>query len=45
LFEKAGLFCLSPRVASSLPAEEAASIHIAAEPTEEALLLLLERFR
>jgi len=45
LFEKAGLFCLSPRVASSFPAEEAASIHIATEPTEEALLLLLERFR
>jgi uroporphyrinogen-III synthase len=42
LFAGAGLYCLSPRVASALAACEGAQIHVAAEPSEEALLMVLE---
>ncbi|NGO49668.1 uroporphyrinogen-III synthase [Allomesorhizobium camelthorni] len=45
LFKAAGLYCLSPRVASTLAVLQGAQIHVAAEPNEEALLLLLEKTR
>lgn len=45
LFKGAGLYCLSPRVASTLAVLQGAQIHVAAEPNEEALLLLLEKTR
>jgi uroporphyrinogen-III synthase len=45
LFKAAGLYCLSPRVASALAALQGAQILVAAEPNEEALLRLLETAR
>jgi uroporphyrinogen-III synthase len=45
LFKTAGLYCLSPRVASALAALQGAQIHVAAEPNEDTLLLLLEKAR
>lgn len=45
LFKTAGLYCLSPRVASALKASEAAQIRVAAEPNEEELLFLLQKVR
>ncbi len=45
LFDGAGLYCLSPRVASALGRYDSARIHIAPEPDEQALLLLLENAR
>ncbi len=45
LFKEAGLYCLSPRVASALGRYDSAQIHVAAEPNEDTLLLLLERTR
>jgi uroporphyrinogen-III synthase len=45
LFDSASLYCLSPRVASALNTPQGAQIHVAAEPNEEALFLLLENAR
>jgi uroporphyrinogen-III synthase len=45
LFKTAGLYCLSPRVASALASSDGEQIHVAAEPNEDTLLLLLERTR
>jgi uroporphyrinogen-III synthase len=45
LLKAAGIYCLSPRVASALAALRGAQILVAAEPNEEALLLLLENAR
>lgn len=45
LFDGAGLYCLSRRVASALNTLQGAKIHIAAEPNEDKLLLLLENAR
>jgi uroporphyrinogen-III synthase len=45
LFAGAGLYCLSPRVASALAGRDGVQIHVAAEPNEEALLLLLKNAR
>jgi uroporphyrinogen-III synthase len=42
LFKTACFHCISPRVASALAAHQGAKIRVAAEPNEEALLLLLE---
>jgi uroporphyrinogen-III synthase len=42
LFQGADLYCLSPRVALALGASGSAQSHVAVEPYEEALLLLLE---
>jgi uroporphyrinogen-III synthase len=43
LFKGAALYCLSPRVASALAALQDVQIHVAAEPNEDTLLLLLEK--
>lgn len=45
LFKGARLFCLSPRVASAIGGRDGRQIHVAAEPNEEALLLLLAKAR
>jgi uroporphyrinogen-III synthase len=45
LFKGAGLYCLSPRVASALASSDGEQIHVAAEPNEDTLLLLLEGTR
>jgi uroporphyrinogen-III synthase len=45
LFNGARLFCLSPRVASALGGRDGRQIRVAAEPNEEALLLLLAKAR
>jgi uroporphyrinogen-III synthase len=45
LFNAAGLFCLSSRVASAFGGYDTIQVHIAAEPNEEALLQLLETAR
>lgn len=41
LLARAHYFCMSPRVAAALRSVEAAQVHVAAEPTEPALLRLL----